>query len=127
MHRYINKQLILNLDQCFIHSSEVKKAVNKCIKNRIKHHISSTHMNTKIYGGNPIWEKTTAAVVSVFNIYYIKKKSYNHVLAQTHTSTQAPTCRSLQPSLIYQPLLEGSYNPLIFAPASTGRKLLLLD
>ena len=27
-------------------------------------------MNTKILGGNPIREKTTVAVVSVFNIYY---------------------------------------------------------
>ena len=32
---------------------------------------------------------------------------------QTYTSTQAPTCRRLQPSLICQPLLEGSYYPLL--------------
>ena len=31
---------------------------------------------------------------------------------QTHTSTQAPTCRRLQTSLVYQLPLEGSYNPL---------------
>ena len=35
------------------------------------------------------------------------------MLVQTYTSTQAPTCRRLQPSLIYQPLLEQSYYPLL--------------
>ena len=44
--------------------------------------------------------------------FIIKKTSYNHVLVQTQTSTQAPTCRRLQPSLVYQPFLEGSYDPL---------------
>ena len=34
------------------------------------------------------------------------------MLAQTYTSTQAPTCRRLHPSLVYQHFLEGSYNPL---------------
>ena len=34
------------------------------------------------------------------------------MLVQTHTSTRAPTYRRLQPSLVYQLLLEGSYNPL---------------
>ena len=32
---------------------------------------------------------------------------------QTYTSTQASTCRRLQPSLIFQLQLEGSSNPLI--------------
>ncbi len=41
-----------------------------------------------------------------------EKPIYNLVLVQTHTSTQAPTCGSLQPSLILQLLLEVSYNPL---------------
>ena len=50
---------------------------------------------------------------SLSSIFIIKKTSYNHVLVQTHTNTQAPTCRRLQPSLVYQPLLEGSYNPLL--------------
>ena len=60
------------------------------------------------------------------------------MLVQTHTSTQAPTYRRLQPSLVYQPLLEGSYNPLLsftnlswkgattpcsHLPASPGREL----
>ena len=35
------------------------------------------------------------------------------MLVQTYTSTQAPTCKRLQPSLVYQPLLEGSYYPLL--------------
>ena len=34
------------------------------------------------------------------------------MLVQTYTSTQAPNCRRLQPSLVYQLPLEGSYNPL---------------
>ena len=51
--------------------------------------------------------------MSQSSIFIIKKTSYNHVLAQTHTSTQAPTCRRLPPSLVYQPHLEGSFNPLL--------------
>ena len=35
------------------------------------------------------------------------------VLVQTLTNTQAPTCRRLQPPLVLQHPLEGSYNPLI--------------
>jgi hypothetical protein len=54
----------------------------------------------------------------------IKKTFYNNVLVQAHTSTQASTCRRLQPSLVYQPFLEGSFNPLKIAPVSTGRLLL---
>lgn len=34
------------------------------------------------------------------------------VLVQSYTSAQASTCRRLQPSLVLQLLLEGSYNPL---------------
>ena len=34
------------------------------------------------------------------------------VLVQSYTSTQASTCKRLQPSLILQLLLEGSYNTL---------------
>ena len=77
---------------------------------------------------------------SLSSIFIIKKTSYNFVLAQTHTSTQAPTCRRLQPSLIFQLQLEGNSNPLILftslswkgaltpwnqSPASISRKLLL--
>ena len=49
---------------------------------------------------------------SLSSIFIINKTSYHFVVVQTHTSTQAPTCRKLQPSLILQPLLEGSSNPL---------------
>jgi hypothetical protein len=59
------------------------------------------------------------------SIIIIKKMFYNIVLVQTHTSTQASTCRRLQPSLVYQPFLEGSFNPQKIAPVSTGRMLLL--
>jgi hypothetical protein len=63
--------------------------------------------------------------LSLSSIIIIKKTFYNFVLVQTHTSTQASTCRRLQPSLAYQPFLEGSFNPLKIAPVSTGRMLLL--
>jgi hypothetical protein len=63
--------------------------------------------------------------LSLSSIIIIKKTFYNIVLVQTHTSTQASTCRRLQPSLVYQPFLEGSFNPLKIAPVSTGRMLLL--
>ena len=83
-------------------------------------------MNTRILGGNPIREKTTTAVVSVFNIYYkenflqpcIGTDSYQHVgthlqKATTFSRLPASPGRELQPPvLVYQPLLEGSYNPL---------------
>jgi hypothetical protein len=64
-------------------------------------------------------------LLSLSSMIIIKKTFYNNVLVQTHTSTQASTCRRLQPSLVYQPFLEGSFNPLKIAPVSTGRLLLL--
>jgi hypothetical protein len=64
-------------------------------------------------------------LLSLSPIIIIKKTFYNNVLVQTHTSTQASTCRRLQPSLVYQPFLEGIFNPLKIAPISTGRMLLL--
>lgn len=45
-------------------------------------------------------------------ISIIRKYIYNIILVQTHTSTQAPTYKRLQPSLIFQLLLEGNCNPL---------------
>jgi hypothetical protein len=63
--------------------------------------------------------------LSLSSMIIIKKTLYNSVVVQTHTSTQASTCRRLQPSLIYQPFLEGRFNPLKIAPVSTGRMLLL--
>jgi len=84
-------------------------------------------MNTRILGGNPSREKTTAAVVSVFNIYYKENclqhctgaDSYQHAgthlqKAATFSRSLATTGRELQPpDLVYQPLLEGSYYPLL--------------
>ena len=64
-------------------------------------------------------------LLSLSSMITIKKTFYNNVLVQTHTSTQASTCRRLQPSLVYQLFLEGSFNPLKIAPVSTGRMLLL--
>ena len=50
--------------------------------------------------------------VSIF--FQIRKSFYNgFVLVQSFTSTQAATCRELQLSLVFQSLLEGSYNPLL--------------
>jgi hypothetical protein len=60
-------------------------------------------------------------LLSLSSMNIIKKTFYNNVLVQTHTSMQASTCRRLQPSLVYQPFLEGSFNPLKIAPASTGK------
>ena len=60
-------------------------------------------MNTMIYGGNPMWVKTTCrnSSLSSFN----KKLLFTIVLVQYYTSTQASTCRRLQPSqLLYQPI-----------------------
>ena len=83
-------------------------------------------MNTRILGGNPIREKTTVAVVSVFNIYYNENilqlctgaDSYQHIgthlqKATTFSHLLASPGRELQPpAFIYQLLLEGSYYPL---------------
>ena len=50
--------------------------------------------------------------VSIF--FQIRNPFYNGlVLVQSFTSTQAATCRELQLSLVFQSLLEGSYNPLL--------------
>ena len=51
-------------------------------------------------------------LLSQSSIFIIQKTPYNFMLAQTYTSMQAPTCRRLQPSFVYQPFLEGSYNPM---------------
>ena len=74
-----------------------------------------------------MWQKTIATVVSIFNIYYIGNylqsctgtNSYQHAgthlqKAATFSHSPATTGRELQPpDLVYQPLLEGSYYPLI--------------
>ena len=60
---------------------------------------------------NPMWVKTTYCYCLCL-ILIITKYVYNIVLVQTYTSMQGSTCRRLQPSLILQILVEGSYNPL---------------
>ena len=84
-------------------------------------------MNTRILGGNPIQEKTTAVAISIFNIYYKENflqpftgaDSYQHAgthlqKATTFSPLPASPGRELQPPvLVYQPLLEGSYDPLL--------------
>ena len=50
--------------------------------------------------------------VSIF--FQIRNSFYNDfVLVQSFTNTQAATHRELQLSLVFQSLLEGSYNPLL--------------
>ena len=59
---------------------------------------------------------------SLSSIFIIWKTIYNIVLMQTHISTQASICRRLQPSLVYQLLLEGSSNPLSSRLPATPRR-----
>ena len=74
-------------------------------------------MNTRILGGNPSWEKTTAAVAQP-SIFYYRENILQHMC----WCRLLPTCRH-PPALVYQPLLEGSSNPLTHLPASLGREL----
>ena len=60
---------------------------------------------------NTMWVKTTCCFCLCL-LLIIRKYVYNFLLVQTYTSTQASTYRRLQPSLVLQLLLEGSYNPL---------------
>ena len=74
-----------------------------------------------------MWEKTTIVVVYVFNIYYKENflqpctgtDSYQHARTHLQKATifsrlPASLGRELQPPvLVYQPLLEGSYYPLL--------------
>ena len=56
--------------------------------------------------------------------FIIMKKNLQHVLMQAHISMKASTCKRLQPSLIFQLLLEGRYNPLSsHLPATPGMEL----
>ena len=57
------------------------------------------------------------------SIFIIKKTSYNHVLAQTYTSTQAPTCRRIQPFLVTSLSWKGATTPCSRLPATTGGEL----
>ena len=59
-----------------------------------------------------MWVKTTCCNMSLSS-FKLGTPFYNDfVLVQSFTSTQAATCRELQLSLVFQSLLEGSYNPL---------------
>ena len=89
-------------------------------------------MNTRILGGNPSREKTTAAVAQP-SIFYYRENILQHMCWRS----LLPACRH-PPALVYQPLLEGSYDPLLSftslswkgattpwsrLPASPGREL----
>lgn len=86
-----------------------------------------------------IQEKTTDVVISIFNIYYMENclqycidadlYQYTNINLQKATTFfhfPDATRKELQPpNLVYQPLIEGNFNPLIKTPASTGKKILL--
>lgn len=65
-----------------------------------------------------MWVKTTCCN-RLYLLFNNKKLLFTiFVLVQTYTSTQASTYRRLQPSLVLQILLEGSYNPLALVLAN---------
>jgi len=75
-------------------------------------HISHTHEHHNIRWKPNVGENHLLQCVSSF--FQIRNSFYtDFVLVQSFTSTQAATCRELQLSLIFQSLLEGSYNPLL--------------
>ena len=74
-------------------------------------------MNTRILGGNPSREKTTAAVAQP-SIFYYRENILQHI----YWCKLIPVRRH-PPELVYQPLLEGSSNPLTRLLASPGREL----
>ena len=76
-----------------------------CSKNRMNHS-TKHHTTTRILGGNPSREKT-AAVVAQLSIFYYKENILQHMYW-----CRLKLVRRHQPALVYQPLLEGSYNPL---------------
>ena len=82
------------------------------INNRTNHHTKQHIWPPGFKVETQFGKKTTTAVISVFNIY-CGENFLQYMLVQTYTSMQAPTCRRLQPSLVYQCLLEGSYYPLL--------------
>ena len=57
-----------------------------------------------------MWVKTTYCCCLCL-LLIIRKSIYNLVLVQTHTSTQTPTCKRVQPSLVLQLLMKVSDNP----------------
>ena len=83
-----------------------------CSKNIINHD-TKKHTWTLRFKMETQFGRKPPLLSSLSSIFIIKKTAYNIVLAQNHTSTQAPTCRRLQPSLLLQLLLEGSSSPLM--------------
>ena len=64
-----------------------------------------------------MWVKTTCC--NRFYLLFNKKLLFTiFVLVQTYASTKASTYRRLQPSLVLQLLLEGSYDPLALVLAN---------
>ena len=88
-----------------------------CSKNRINHHKKHHTWTPGFLGGNPSREKTTAAVAQP-SIFYYREKILQHMC----WCRLLPACRN-PPALVYQPLLEGSSNPLTRLPAFPGREL----
>ena len=88
-----------------------------CSKNRINHHTKHHTWTPGFLGGNPSREKTTAAVAQP-SIFYYKE----NILQLMYWRRLIPARRH-PPALVYQPLLEGSYDPLTRLPASPGREL----
>ena len=77
-------------------------------------------MNSRILGGNPSREKITAAVAQPSIFYYRENilqhmcwcRLYQHAGTHLRSFTNLSWKGAPTPSLVYQPLLEGSYNPL---------------
>ena len=92
--------------------------------NKINHHTQSIHI-IPIFKVETQFERKPPQLSSLYLIFIIKKTSYNFVLRRLILARRHPPAETLQPSLVLQPLLEGSYNPLILTLASTGRILRL--
>ena len=92
-----------------------------CSKNRINHHTNHHTWTPGFLGGNPSREKTTAAVAQP-SIFYYRENILQHMCwrrLDQHAGTHLRSFTSLSwkgattPWLVYQPLLEGSYDPPI--------------
>ena len=92
-----------------------------CSKNRINHHTKHHTWTPGFLGGNPSREKTTAAVAQP-SIFYYRENILQHMCwrrLDQHAGTHLRSFTSLSwkgattPWLVYQPFLEGSYDPLI--------------
>ena len=92
-----------------------------CSKNRINHHTKHHTWTPGFLGGNPNREKTTAAVAQP-SIFYYRENILQHMCwrrLDQHAGTHLRSFTSLSwkgaptPWLVYQPLLEGSYDPPI--------------